>query len=77
MQCSWTCERPLDTVDHIVILPKLSSMAVVDLENDWFADYLRDRIQIVEDNNGRTAMVDGSFDVETSTSVSMIVREFS
>ena len=77
MQCSWTCERPLDTVDHSVILPKLSSMGVVDLENDWFADYLRDRIQIVEDNNGRTVMVDGPYDVETSTSVSMIVKEFS
>ena len=40
--------KAFNTVDHSVLLQKLSRVGVVDIENDWFADYLRDRTQIVE-----------------------------
>ena len=40
--------KAFDTVDDSVLLETLPSVGVVDLENDWFSDYLRDRTQIVE-----------------------------
>ena len=39
--------KAFDTVDHGVLLDKLSAMAVIGPEYEWFTDYLRNRTQVV------------------------------
>ena len=40
--------KAFDTVDHGVLLDKLSAMEVIGPEHKWFTDYLRNRTQVVE-----------------------------
>ena len=40
--------KAFDTVDHAVLLAKLSNMGIVGREHDWFSDYLTNRTQVVE-----------------------------
>ena len=40
--------KAFDTVDHGVLLDKLSAMGVIGPEYEWFTDYLRNRTQVVE-----------------------------
>ena len=40
--------KAFDTVDHGVLLDKLSAMGVIGPEHEWFTDYLRNRTQVVE-----------------------------
>ena len=40
--------KAFDTVDHSVLLDKLSNLGIVDLEHGWFMDYLSNRTQVVE-----------------------------
>ena len=37
-----------NTVDHAVLLDKLSNLGIVDKEHGWFTDYLSNRTQVVE-----------------------------
>ena len=40
--------KAFDTVDHAVLLDKLSNLGIVDKEHGWFTDYLSNRTQVVE-----------------------------
>ena len=40
--------KAFDTVDHAILLAKLSNMGIVGREHDWFSDFLTNRIQVVE-----------------------------
>ena len=40
--------KAFDTVDHGVLLDKLSTVGVIGPEHEWFTDYLRNGIQVVE-----------------------------
>ena len=40
--------KTFDTVDHDVLLYKLSAMGVIGPVYEWFTDYLRNRTQVVE-----------------------------
>ena len=40
--------KAFDTVDHTVLLDKLSNLGIVDKEHGWFTDYLSNHIQVVE-----------------------------
>ncbi|KXJ15597.1 hypothetical protein AC249_AIPGENE10297 [Exaiptasia diaphana] len=40
--------KAFDTVDHAVLLDKLSNLGILNKELDWFTDYLPDRTQAVE-----------------------------
>ena len=38
----------LFTVDHGVLLDKLTTVGIIGPEHEWFTDYLRNRTQVVE-----------------------------
>ena len=40
--------KAFDTVDHAVLLDKLSNLGIVDKEHGWFTDYLSNRSRVVE-----------------------------
>ena len=40
--------KAFDTVDHAVLLDKLSNLGIVDKEHGWFTDFLSNRTQVVE-----------------------------
>ena len=40
--------KAFDTVDHGVLLDKLSAVEVIGPEHEWFTDYLRNRAKCVE-----------------------------
>ena len=40
--------KAFDTVDHTVLLDKLSNLGIVDKEHGWFTDYLSNHTQVVE-----------------------------
>ena len=40
--------KALNTVDHAVLLDKLSNLRIVDIEHGWFTDYLSNHTQIAE-----------------------------
>ena len=40
--------KAFDTVDHAVLLDKLSNLGILDKEHGWFTDYLSNRTQVVE-----------------------------
>ena len=40
--------KAFDTVDHTVLLIKLSNLGILDKEHGWFTDYLSNRTQVVE-----------------------------
>ena len=40
--------KAFDTVDHAVLLDKLSNLEILDKEHGWFTDYLSNRTQVVE-----------------------------
>ena len=40
--------KAFDTVDHVVLLDKLSNLGIVDKEHGWFTDYLSNHTQVVE-----------------------------
>ena len=40
--------KAFDTVDHGVLLGKLSAVGVIGPEHEWFTDYLRNRATVLE-----------------------------
>ena len=40
--------KAFDTVDHTILLDKLSNLGIVDKEHGWFTDYLSNHTQVVE-----------------------------
>ena len=40
--------KAFDTVDHAVLLDKLSNLGIADIGNGWFTDFLSNRTQVVE-----------------------------
>ena len=40
--------KAFDTVDHAVLLDKLSNLGILDKEHGWFTDYQSNRTQVVE-----------------------------
>ena len=40
--------KAFDTVDHAVLLKKLSNLGILDKELGWLTDYLSNRTQVVE-----------------------------
>ena len=47
MLCLLTFAK-LSTLDHAVLLDKLSNLGILDKEHGWFTDYLSNRTQVVE-----------------------------
>lgn len=47
MLCLLTFAQP-STLDHLVLLDKLSNLGILDKEHGWFTDYLSNRTQVVE-----------------------------
>ena len=41
-------KKAFDTVDHEIVLKKLTKYGIIDLENTWFASYLENRMQFAE-----------------------------
>ena len=50
--------KAFDTVDHGVLLDKLTTVGVIGPEHEWFTDYLRNRTQVVE-FHGVTSNLEG------------------
>lgn len=49
--CFLDISKCFDTINHLILLDKLSKYGVKSIENLWFKSYLSDRFQIVKYNN--------------------------
>ena len=50
-------KKAFDTVDHEILLKKLTKYGIIGLENTWFAPYLENRMQFCRVNGVPSTLI--------------------